>query len=175
MEKLLKAPTAAIFIYLFSSFILYTFNLTDDIFINSLLKVLGIVMYGVYPLSIGYVLTDYLPKKLEIKTGFFVFNWFYWIAMMSMVMILFDGKEVTFNGLLAIPVFYLFFAAVYVFLFAMRVLKTVQSRRKVTFGESIGMAGLIFIWPIGLWMVHPDVKRIMDTQVSNSDLANVSE
>lgn len=175
MDKLLKAPTGIIFIYLLASFVLYTINLTNDVFINSLLKVLGIVLYGIYPLSIGYVLTDYLPQKLEIKTTFFIFNWLYWIGVMALVMILFEGNQVTFNGLLAIPVFYLFFAMIYVFLFAMKVLKTVQSRRKVSFGESFGAMALFFIWPIGLWMIHPEVKKIMDTQVPTVDLIKASE
>jgi hypothetical protein len=170
MDNLLKAPTWAIFIYLIASYSILSFNFTSDPFTNALIKSVGFVLYGIYPLSLGVVLSEYLPKKVTVNTTFFLVNWVVWIGSMIVLLILFDGQEMSFSGWLSLPFFYFMFAFIHVFLFPLRVLKSVQKRGEVSYGESVGMAFLLFFWPIGIWMIHPEVKQIVDTQVPTSDL-----
>lgn len=171
MEKLLKAPTWAIFIYLTASYLLFSINLTSDPFTNSLIKAVGFILFGLYPLSLGVVLTEYLPRKITVSTTLFLINWVIWIGCMILLLILFDGQEISgTGGWLVLVTFYLMFAVIHIHVFPLRVLKMVQKRGKVSYGESIGMGFLLLFWPIGLWMIHPEVKRIVDTQIPTADL-----
>lgn len=176
MEKLLKAPTWAIFIYLTASYLLFYFNLSPDPFTNSLIKALGFILSGIYPLSLGIVLTEYLPRKITISTTLFVINWLVWVGCMILLLILFDGQDISgTGGWIMLISLYLMFAIIHVHLFPLRVLKMVKKRGEVSYGESIGMGFLLLIWPIGLWMIHPEVKMIVDTQVPTADLQDSSK
>lgn len=170
MIQLLKAPIWVIILLMLLSNVLMVMSFGEDLFISSILNSCGIIIYGIYPLAIGLILPDYLPKKVEISTTFFTINWVIWIGTFCFVNILFAGNGIQLEGLAALPIFYVFFAAIYVFLFPLKVLKSVQKRSEVSFGESIGMAFLLFFWPIGIWMIHPEVKKIMDTQVPTEEI-----
>ncbi|MBN7809851.1 hypothetical protein J0A68_02725 [Algoriphagus sp. H41] len=170
MEKLLRLPAWAIFIYLLTSLLLVEINLTDDAFINSLVKVFGLLLFGLYPLSLGYILPDYLPKKISIGTTFFLVNWIVWIGVMIIMFILFGGMTVNLTGLYALPGFYLFFAVFHVFAFPIKVLKSIQTRQERSLSESMGKGLLLLFWPIGVWIIQPEIKRIFDTQVPTAEL-----
>jgi peptidoglycan/LPS O-acetylase OafA/YrhL len=176
MEKLLKAPTWAIFIYLTASYLLFSIDLSSDPFTGSLIKALGFILSGIYPLSLGIVLTEYLPRKLPISTTLFVINWLIWIGCMILFLILFDGQDISgTGGWLLLVSLYLMFAIIHVHLFPLRILKMVKKRGDVSYGESIGMGFLLIFWPIGLWMIHPEVKNIVDTQVPTAELPDSSK
>lgn len=170
MEKILKAPVWAIILLLLLSNVLMVIRLDGDLFITPILNSFGIILYGIYPLAIGLILPDYLPKKVKINITFFTINWFIWIGTFCVVYILFPENGIHLDGLAALPIFYVFFAAIYSFLFPLKVLKSVQKRSEATLGESIGMGILLFFWPIGIWMIHPEVKKIMDTQVPTDEI-----
>jgi hypothetical protein len=176
MEKLLKAPTWAIFIYLTASYLLFSLNLSPDPFTNALIKALGFILFGIYPLSLGIVLTEYLPRKITISTTLFLINWLFWIGFMILLLILFDGQDISgIGGWVVLIALYLMFAIIHVHLFPLRVLKMIKKRGEVSYGEAIGMGFLLVMWPIGLWMIHPEVKQIIDTHVPTSDLPDHSE
>ena len=170
MEQLLKAPLWLIVLLLIGANILMVLDINGDLFISSIINSLGYVLFGIYPLAIGMILPNYLPKKVEISSTFFAINWFIWIGTICFVNILFAGEGLNLEGLAALPILYVFFAAIYVFLFPLKVLKSVQKRKEATLGESIGMGMLLFFWQIGIWMIHPEVKKIMDTQVPTEEI-----
>lgn len=121
------------------------------------------VMFGFYPLCIGYFLSDYLPKKISMNVTFFLFNWTYWVGFFCAILILFDGNEASFSGFLAIPFFYFFFSAIYVYLFSIKVLKSVLSHSEVSLIDSLGSALLLVFWPLGVWIIHPKIKKILES------------
>lgn len=170
MDQLLKAPVWAVILLFLLSNILIVIRVDGDLFLSSIANAFGYILYGVYPLAIGMILPDYLPKKVKISTTFFVINWFIWIGFLCVVSILFVEDGFHLEGLAALLLFYVSFAAMYVFLFPLKVIKSVQRRGHVSFGESIGMSLLLFFWPIGIWMIHPEVKKIMETQIPTENL-----
>jgi len=161
MEKLLTAKHWQIFILLIIGLIAGNFRVANEPTINAILSVSGILIYAIYPLSIGHFLQDYLPDKVELNHNLFLINVFVWITVYSIIMILSDGQGMTFNGLIALPFFYVFYAFLHSIAFPAKTLKSIELRRKASFGEYLGDFFLIVFLPVGIWFLQPRVNRII--------------
>ena len=169
MEKLLSAKHWQIFILLLVGLIIGSLKIENDATLTSILTIVGIIIYAIYPLALGHFLQEYLPKKVELNHNLFLINVFLWITVYSIVTIISDGEGMTFDGLLALPIFYVFFAIIHSFTFPARTLKTVEIGRKAGFGEYVGEFFLILFLPLGIWFLQPRINKIINENHPISD------
>ncbi|WP_194778309.1 hypothetical protein [Pararhodonellum marinum] len=170
MEKLLTAKHWQIFILLIFGLFVGGSRVENEPTINAILTTAGNLIYGIYPLAIGHFLQDYLPKKIELNYNFFLINFFIWITVSSAIMILSDGEGMTFNGLLAIPFFYVFYAFLYSIAFPAKTLKSIELGKKASFAEYFADFFLIFFLPIGIWFLQPRINRVIKSgQLANKE------
>jgi hypothetical protein len=64
------------------------------------------------------------------------------------------------TGLPALGGFYVLFAGLHVMLFPVRVLKTLELRRNVRWGECIGDFFLSVFLPLGIWFLQPRINKV---------------
>jgi hypothetical protein len=170
MKRLLTAKHWQIFILLIIGLIVGNFSVENEPTITALLTTVGIFIYAIYPLAVGHFLQDYLPKKVELNHNLFLINVFIWIAVYSIIMILSDGQGMTFNGLIALPFFYVFYAFLHSIVFPAKTLKSIELGKKASFGEYLGDFFLIVFLPIGIWFLQPRINRIIRSgQLTNEE------
>jgi hypothetical protein len=120
-----------------------------------------------YPLIVGIFLQDYLPRNIELNINLFQINSFICIAFYAGVMIISNGKGMTFNGLAAILFLYVFYAFIHFLGFPAKTLKTIELRKKASLGEYIGDFFLIVFLPLGIWFLQPRINKIIEEKNTN--------
>jgi hypothetical protein len=113
---------------------------------------------------VGHELQNYLPKKIELNYTFFMINGFILILGLVGGAIIAGGEEIHFNGIAAIPFFYLFFALFYYFSFPGRTMRTIENGKETGLSESIGDFFLTFFLPLGIWFLQPRINRIIEAE-----------
>lgn len=164
MEILLKAKHWQIFIILIIGIFISNFTIENNNTITLILKIIGITLYFLYPFIIGLFLYDYVPNAIRLNHNFFLVNSFIWITTYLVVMVLSDGKGMTFNGLAAIPMFYVAFAFLHYLSFPAKTLKSIEIDKEAKLGDYIGDFFLIVFLPIGIWFLQPRINRILKTK-----------
>ncbi|SDC79991.1 hypothetical protein SAMN05216323_105213 [Williamwhitmania taraxaci] len=106
---------------------------------------------------------------MDANYNFFLINIFIWFLAIVAIVILSDGKGMTFNGLAAIPVFYVVYAFFYSLAFPAKMLKSIEKDSDVTFGEYFGDFLMIVILPIGIWFLQPRVNKVVGIQYVDSN------
>ena len=162
MGKILRAKHWQIFIILIISIFISNFNVENSITTTLILKMIGISLYFLYPFLIGLFLYDYLPNTIRLNHNFFLINSFIWISTYLIIIILSDGKGMTFNGLAAIPMFYVLFAFLHYLSFPVKTLKSIEIEKKARFGDYIVDFFLILFLPIGIWFLQPRINKILE-------------
>ena len=118
-----------------------------------------------------------IPQEIEMKTTlfkvFFFFPLFYIVIMSIAVpfgissMINAEMQQpdmaLIFSMMAGILPLHLFsiFCYFYTIYFAAKTLKTVELRRRVTFGDFAGDFALLWLSPIGIWIIQPKVNEIL--------------
>ena len=161
MEKLLSAKHWQIFILIAIGLIIGSLDIGNEPTLTAVLTIIGVLSYALYPLIIGHSLQEYLPKKVELNYNLFIINVFLWITVYSIVIIISDGQGMTFTGLLALPMFYVFYAILHSFAFPAKTLKSVELGKEASFGEYVGDFFLILFLPIGIWFLQPRINKII--------------
>ena len=161
MEKLLSAKHWQIFILVLVGLFLGNLKIDNDAALTSILRILGILIYAIYPLTVGHFMQEYVPKKVDLNHSFFLINMFLWITVYSIVTAISDGQGMTFHGLVALPIFYVFYAILHSFAFPAKTLKTVELGRKVSFGEYVGDFFMFLFLPLGIWFLQPRINKII--------------
>lgn len=85
-----------------------------------------------------------------------------WLTAYAAVMIISDGEGMTFNGLAALPGFYVFYAFLYFMMFPARALKSIEKGKKADISEYIGDFFLIIFLPIGIWFLQPRMNKVAE-------------
>jgi hypothetical protein len=75
-------------------------------------------------------------------------------------MIISGGQGMEFNGVAALPGFYVFYALLYYISFPARTLKSIENGKKADFGEYFGDFFLIVFLPIGIWFLQPRINKV---------------
>lgn len=164
MEKLLRAKHWQIFILLIAGLVASNFKIENNTLTTLILTIIGMMLYFAYPLLIGHFLQNYLPRKVELNHNLFLINSFIWLTTYFLIMILSDGQGMAFNGLAAIPMFYVFYAFLHFLAFPAKTLKSIELNKKAGFGDYIGDFFLIVFLPIGIWFLQPRINRIVEMQ-----------
>lgn len=123
--------------------------------------------YGWY-YAVATGLQRLIPDKLKLKTATFRFLFFfmiiYLICFITLIMFLFGKKD--FNPMLFIMIvpFHLFvmFCVFYCIYFVACSIKTAELKRKVTFSDYALEYFLIMFFPIGIWIIQPQINKLVE-------------
>lgn len=140
------------------------------------------VLYG-WMYSIGVGLKKYLPGEVYSRTKFFVFClvfpiayiflflFIYFQAFISMFEGLATGTPETAIGsmmgmfFLIIPLhLFAMFCGIYVLRFVAKIIKSVELQRRARFSDYIGYFFLAWFYPIGIWILQPEINKIVSGQ-----------
>lgn len=170
MKKLLTLPTWQIFLLLMLPFILPSpssyFGLTLTILYSIILA------YCVY--FLGTSLYKKLPVGHDLKLKSFTFYLLFAIVYITVVFILFNGgyefnqgnyKSYGWTIAIIIPLhFFLMFSLLYVIWFIAKAIETIERKKVVGFGEYAGNFFLLWFFPLGIWWVHPKIRKIFQVK-----------
>ncbi len=172
MKKLLTLPTWQVFLLLiipafFPSTTLVGFILTAIW--------AGFIAYCVY--FIGNSLYQKLPVGHDLKINRFHFNLLFPIVYIITVFIVFDGgyninqdnyKDYGWTVAIIIPLHLLaMYGMFYTIWFIAKCIATIENNRVVGFDNYAGNFFLLWIFPIGIWWVHPKVRKIFSGETES--------
>ena len=161
MEIIFKAKHWQIFILIIGGLMIGNLSIQHSPMFTAICKIVGMMVFMIYPFTIGHLLQVYLPKTIRLNHKLFLINSFIWLVAFSVVMIISDGNGMTFNGIEAIPFLYIAFAFLHFIAFPAKTLKSIEANREVEFKEYIGYFFLIVFLPIGIWILQPRVMKII--------------
>lgn len=164
MNKILSAKHWQIFVFLMIGLFIGNLKIENEPTLTVILTIIGILAYSIYPLLVGHFLQDYLPRRMELNHNLFLINVFIWISVYSVIMVLSDGKGMTFNGIIALPFLYVFYALLYSLAFPAKTLKSIELNKKASFGEYFVDFILIIFLPIGIWVLQPRINKIVKSE-----------
>lgn len=164
MRFFLTARHWQIFLMLMFGLVINNFVVEDNRTLTTILNLAGYLIYFSWPLFVGHGLQEYIPRKVELTDTFFLINGFIAMAAYLVIMILSDGQGMTFSGVEALPIFYVFYAFFYFMSFPGKSLRSIENNREVGVGEYIGDFFLVLFLPIGIWFLQPRVNKIAEQQ-----------
>ncbi|TCC96167.1 hypothetical protein EZ449_22435 [Pedobacter frigidisoli] len=127
-----------------------------------IIRILGAIIYSLWPILTGNELNQLLPKRVEVNFNFFLINIFICLGTFISILILSSGEGMTFSGIYAIPMFYVFFAILYCLAFPVKLLKCIETGKEVSLGQYIGDFFLVLFLPVGIWFLQPRVNKVVE-------------
>jgi len=128
----------------------------------------GFVAYCVY--FLGDSLYQKLPVGHDLKIKRFHFNLLFPLVYLIIVFILFDGgyeinqnnyKEYGWTLAIIIPLhLFTMYCLFYTIWFIAKCIATIENNSVVGFDNYAGSFFLLWFFPIGVWFVHPKVRKI---------------
>ena len=164
MKSILKLKHWQVFIILIVGLLLNNFTIEDNQTLTTIFSITGAIIYFMWPLLVGHGLYQILLDRINLNYNFFIINSFVWLTAWIIIMIMSDGQGMIFNGVAALPGFYVFYALLYYLAFPARTLKSIEKGKKADFGEYIGDFFLIVFLPIGIWFLQPRINRVIRGQ-----------
>lgn len=130
-----------------------------------------IILYSWF-LSIGFRFTSEISWLKQMKVKKFVLLLIFPIIYMMIAFSLFElTASFPLLALVLVPLhFTAMFGMIYSWYFPSRVLASIKLKRIATRGEAIGNLFLMWIFPIGIWVLQPEVnKAFREFCLSDSD------
>ena len=127
-----------------------------------------LIIYG-WIWSIGVGMQRYIPDDLKMNTSFFTFAIifpilffvFYMWFIRQLIITEFDINPFVF--LLFVPfILFVAFCSFYTYWFAGKAIKTAELQRKVRFSDFMAEFFLFWFYPVGVWIIQPNIKKIME-------------
>ena len=162
MKFFLTAKHLQIFLILLFGLFNSNFTYIDKPTITAIVRIIGLLVSFSWILFTGHGLYNYLPNKVKLSYHLFIINWFVVVAGFATVEILSDGEGMVFNGIAAIPTFYIGYAFLHILTFPGRIIKSIELGRKASFDEYISNFFLLIFWPFGIWNLQPRINRIVN-------------
>jgi len=159
MERILKIPAWYIFIISNTGFVIANTTLLEGTLPIWILKIIGAIIYCIYPFAVGYVMNKRLPTGVRLHYNFYLLNSFTWFIGSSAILIFADVKE---TGLYTIPIIYVFFALINFIGFPAKAIKSIELNKEATLSEYVGEFFHMAFIPVGIWYLQPRIKRIME-------------
>ncbi len=165
MKSILTLPTWTVFLFL----IIPSF-LTGNSYAELILAIIwaALLAYCIY--FLGNSLYRKLPEGHDLKIRWFNFTLFFAIAYLIFVLLAFDGgyqinqdnyKEYGWKLAIIIPChLFTMYSMFYAMWFIAKAIATVENKKAVGFDKYAGNFFLLWILPIGIWWVHPKVRKI---------------
>ncbi len=168
MEKILRLHWSVHFAIsiLLSLWMSVVFNSNSET--RLLATCLFVIHWMMYVLAISSETQLRISNRIDYNFTFFQFNWAITVLFLIVLILasyVFEQKSFRFNGLQALPGFYIMFALLYTFLYGARNLKTLEKGERITFGESIGATMLAAIYPFNILFIHKRVQKVLDKPI----------
>ncbi|MDW3196841.1 MAG: hypothetical protein R8G66_30980 [Cytophagales bacterium] len=162
MTLLLKLKHWQIFIILLLASFMSRFTWVGNEFLNTVLNLIGTLLYMIWYFAIGLEITERLPKKVELPKTLFIINGFVVICSFVTLAMFFDGSFES-NGLLGfIWVVYFMYALFQFFFYPAKALNSNELEKEAGFGDYFGDFFLMLFWPIGIWWIQPRLNKIAE-------------
>ncbi len=163
MNWILKLKSWQIFPVLILGLLLNNFTVEGNETLTTTLTLTGGMIYFSWLLFVGHGLYQLLPKRIGLNYNLFIINTGIWLTAYIVVVVISDGEGMSFNGLAALPGFYVAYAFLHFMIFPVRTLKSIEAGRKATVGECIGDFFLVIILPLGIWFLQPRINKVATT------------
>jgi hypothetical protein len=164
MNFILELKHWQVFLILIAGLFISSLKIENNQTLTTILALTGIIIYFSWILFVGHGLYQLLPHKIELNYNLFIINSFVWLTAYVAVIVISDGEGMTFNGIAALPGFYVFYAFLHFMMFPARTLKSIERGRKADVGECIGDFFLIIFLPIGIWFLQPRINKVTENQ-----------
>jgi hypothetical protein len=164
MDFIPKLKHWQVFLALIVGLFLSNFKIEDNQTLTTILLLTGMTLYFSWMLFVGHGLYQLLPDQIDMNYNLFIINSFVWLTAYIVVMILSDGEGMTFTGLAALPLFYVFYAFLHYIMFPVRTLRSIEKGKTADIGECIGDFLLVIFLPIGIWFLQPRINKITEQQ-----------
>lgn len=162
MNLILRLKHWQVFIIIILGLSINNFTVVDNPTLTTVLRVIGIAIFFSWGLLVGHGLYNLLPERVDLNYNLFIINSFVWLASYVIVMVISDGEGMTFNGVAALPGFYVFYAFLHFLIFPARALRSIEKGRRADIGECIGDFFLIVFLPIGIWFLQPRINKVTE-------------
>jgi hypothetical protein len=160
MNFILRLKHWQVFIILIVGLFINNFTVIGEPTLTTILRVTGIIMFFGWGLLVGHSLYQLLREKIDLNYNLFLINSFIWLTSYVIVIVLSDGEGMTFNGVAALPGFYVFYAFLHFLIFPVRLLRSIEKNQKASIGECIGDFFLVVFLPIGIWFLQPRINKV---------------
>ena len=128
------------------------------IHITPLSSVIAAFVLAVWLFATFISLKNEMPKEVKISPVWFVIRLIYAIVYIVALEVLFNGKVTSF----LMPFHIFAVLSIFSCLFsASRSLVICEEKSKQRFDKYIGTFLLFWFYPIGVWFIHPRIKRIL--------------
>ena len=161
MEFILKLKHWQIILFILFAGIVANFELTFNGEPQYYHNIIGIILYSLYPFSVGYFLPSYLPRRIELNYNLFLINGFLWITIYVITTIISEGKGWSVSGFAAIPFLYLFYAVLHFYAFPVKTLNSIEKGKEVPVGSYVKDFFLLLFLPIGIWFLQPRINAVV--------------
>ncbi|MEA3425435.1 MAG: hypothetical protein U9R46_04245 [Bacteroidota bacterium] len=166
MKKLFTIPTWQVFLLLMAPAFFSSYTTIGIIIFATWGLILAFSTY-----TLGNILFERLPTGHDLNVRRFHFNLLFPVFYITIVFIVFDGgydinqdNYKSFGWIAAVIVpLHLFsmYCIFYTIWFIAKAIATIENNRVVTFDNYAGNFFLLWFFPIGIWWMHPKVKRII--------------
>ncbi|MXV14323.1 hypothetical protein [Hufsiella ginkgonis] len=169
MKFILKLKHWQAFIFIMIGVILSNFTVENNSSVTTVIRIVGIVLYFLWPFLVGNGLYHYLPERIELNYNLFVINSGLWLTIYLAAMIISDGQGITFTGVYVLLMFYVIYAVLNYLAFPAQLLKSLEVGKKARLSDYIGDFFLVAFLPIGIWFLQSRVNKIVDNQASYNE------
>jgi hypothetical protein len=164
MRKILTPPTWQVFLLLIIPAIF------PSNYFGLVLTILwaGVLAYCTY--FLGHGLYEKLPVGHDLKIKRFHFHLFFALAYLGVVFIVFKGgyeinqdnyKDYGWTVAIILPLhLFTMYSIFYVIWFIAKAIATIEQNKVVKFDTYAGNFFLLWFFPIGIWFVHPKIRKI---------------
>ncbi len=160
MAIILKIKNWQIFPILLVGYLMTVFSIENEVFLTLLINIIGIFIIFGWLLFLGLSLS----KISKNDNTFFTVNALIVIISIIIFRILGKGEDYEVEGIVALPLFYIMYALIYVFAYPMKLLKSIELKREVKFKDYWYLFFLMIFWIIGVWIVQPKLNRIINEE-----------
>lgn len=171
MRKIFTIPTWQVFLLLILPGFFPVSN-SIGIFIS--------VTWALFFLCCTYLLGNILYKKLptghDLNLNRFHFNLFFPVIYFTIIFIVYDGgydiNQDTYKNYgrvaaIIIPLhLFSMYCMFYTIWFIGKTIATIENNKVVTFDNYAGNFFLLWFFPIGIWWMHPKIKRIISNETT---------
>jgi len=164
MKSILTLKHWQIFLVLVVGALMYNFNIEGDQFSTMIIRIIGAVIYSLWPILAGNELNQLLPRKVTVNFNFFLINILISLGTFISILVLSNGEGMTFTGIYAIPMLYVFFAILYCLAFPAKLLNCIEAGKEVSVGQYLGDFFLVLFLPIGIWFLQPRINKVVENQ-----------
>ena len=162
MKSILTLKHWQIFLVLASGAIVYNLNIEGEQFSTMIIRIIGAVIYSLSPILAGNELNQLLPKKVTVNFNFFLINILISLGTFISILVLSNGEGMTFTGIYAIPMLYVFFAMLNCLAFPAKLLNCIEAGKEVSVGQYLGFPCALL--PIGIWFLQPTINKVVENQ-----------